>query len=71
MNKSDLLAVFGTLENIGKAFARKDRALTKGAISQWGEQIPELREYQLREIFPDIDSRIKAARKQLRASPER
>jgi hypothetical protein len=64
MRKSDLVAVFGTLQAIGDLFAPINGGvpLTRGAISQWGEEIPELREYQLRELIPDIDERIERAR---------
>lgn len=65
MKKSDLQAVFGTYEQIGALFAPLNNGipLTKGAIGQWEEDIPKLREYQLRELVPDIDDRIAAARK--------
>lgn len=60
MKKSDLIAVFGTLDQIGEAFApfNHGEPLTRSAVSQWGEDIPALREYQLRELQPDIDKRI-------------
>jgi hypothetical protein len=65
MRKSDLVAVFGTLQAIGDLFApfNKGEPLTKGAVSQWDEEIPELREYQLRELMPDINKRIAAAKR--------
>jgi len=64
MRKSDLVAVFGTLQAIGDLFAPINGGvpLTRGAISQWDEEIPELREYQLRELLPDIGERIAKAR---------
>lgn len=70
MRKSDLLAVFGTLQSIGDLFApfNKGEPLTKGAVSQWDEEIPELREYQLRELMPDIDQRIERAKRQQAAA---
>ena len=66
MRKSDLVAVFGTLQAIGDLFApfNNGEPITKGAISQWDEEIPELREYQLRELMPDIDQRIELAKRE-------
>lgn len=68
MKKSDLVAVFGTLQAIGDLFAPVNDgvALTRGAISQWPDdgEIPLLREYQLRELVPDIDERIVRAKQQ-------
>ena len=55
MNKTDLVAVFGSQQAIADLFG-----ITKGAVSQWPEEVPELRVYQLREKCPDIDVRIAA-----------
>lgn len=65
MKKSDLLRVFGTLQCIGDVFApvNEGTPLTKGAISQWEEDIPPLREYQIRELIPDIDTKIAASKR--------
>jgi hypothetical protein len=65
MRKSDLLAVFGTLQAIGDLFASFNggEPITKGAVSQWDEEIPELREYQIRELHSDIDARIARAKR--------
>lgn len=69
MKKSDLLAAFGTLKAIGALFPpEKGGPLTKGAVSQWSEDIPELREYQLREIVPDIDRQIAKAKRSQQAA---
>lgn len=70
MKKSDLVAVFGTLQAIGDVFApfNKGDPLTKGAVSQWDDEIPELREYQLRELMPDIDERIERAKREQAAA---
>ncbi|GEM_PF-6240392 len=64
MKKSDLKAVFGTLEAIGEVFAPLNSGipLTKGAVSQWDEEIPPLREYQMKELVPDIEKRIAKAK---------
>lgn len=65
MKKSDLIAVFGSCESIGEQFSRfnEGKPLTKQAVSQWEEDIPPLREYQLRDLMPDIDRRIARARR--------
>jgi len=70
MRKSDLVTVFGTLQAIGDLFSpfNKGEPLTKGAVSQWDEEIPELREYQLRELMPDIDERIGRAKRERAAA---
>lgn len=64
MKKSELLAVYGTLDALGAVFAPVNNGvpLTRSAISQWDDEIPQLRVYQLRELVPDIDARIDAAR---------
>ena len=64
MTKSELRAVYGTLEAIGNLFPERfGGPLTKGAVSQWSDTgpIPKLREYQLRELVPDIELRIAEA----------
>lgn len=65
MKKSDLQAVFGTLDAIGAVFApiNAGQPITRSAVSQWGDDIPDLREYQIRELVPDIDKRIAKALK--------
>lgn len=65
MKKSDLIAVFGTLKAIGDVFApvNDGEPLSRAAISQWDEDIPELREYQIRELVPDIEKRIATAQR--------
>ncbi len=64
MKKADLLELYGTLEAVGEAFSpMNDGApLTKSAVSQWGDEIPELREFQIRKLVPNIDKRIAAAK---------
>lgn len=70
MKKSDLLAVFGTLQGVGDIFAPVNDGvpLSRGAVHQWDEDIPPLREYQVRELVPDIDVRIKSAKRKARAA---
>ncbi len=53
MKTSDLLRIFGTLQGVADLFD-----ISRSAVCQWGEEVPQLREYQLREKVPDIDSRI-------------
>lgn len=72
MTKTDLMLVFGTGSAIAQLFKPYNggKPISKAAISEWGkmERIPELREFQLRKLFPDIDERIaKAKRKNGRA----
>jgi len=64
MRKDDLRAVYGTLDAIGEVFApvNDGEPLSRSAISQWGDEIPPLREYQIKELVPDIERRIARAR---------
>ena len=70
MKKSDLLAVYGTLESIGEAFAPVNDGipLTRSAISQWSEDIPELRAFQIRKLVPNIERRVAAAKQKQQAA---
>jgi len=61
----DLIAVFGTQQAIGELF---QPPISKSAVSQWGGEVPELRVFQLRKRFPDIDERIAKARRQKKAA---
>lgn len=65
VKKADLLVLYGTLESVGEAFApvNDGTPLTRSAISQWADDIPELREFQIRKLMPDIDKRIAAAKR--------
>lgn len=60
MKTQDLLSVFGTLEEIGKQFG-----ISRSAVSQWGGEVPERRLNELRGIHPDIDARVKRAKRRL------
>lgn len=42
------ISMFDTRSNLAKALKIK-----KSAISQWGEFVPQLREYQIRELKPE------------------
>jgi len=53
MKKTDLIKVFGTGTALAEFFG-----IERQAVSQWDEEIPELRQYQLRERLPNIDKVI-------------
>ena len=61
----DLLAVFGSVPAICALWTPP---LTRSAIYQWGEDVPELRAYQIHEMYPDINKRIRSARKEQKAA---
>ena len=65
MKTQELIAVFGTQQAIGELF---QPPISKSAVSQWGREVPELRVFQLRKRFPDIDERIAKARRQRKAA---
>jgi len=52
---SKIIQVFGTQENVAKFFDN----CTQQAVAQWGENIPKLRAYELRDRRPDIFDQIK------------
>ena len=60
MKTRDLVSVFGSMEVIGQQFG-----ISRSAVSQWGEDVPKRRENELRGIHPDIDERIRRARRRL------
>lgn len=60
MKTRDLVAVFGSLQEIGNQFG-----ISRSAVSQWGEEVPERRQNELRGIHPDIDKRIYRAKRRL------
>ena len=55
MKKSDLVAVLGSQKALADLLD-----ITGSAVSQWPEELPELRIYQVREKLPDIDERLAA-----------
>ncbi len=67
MKPNDLKAVFKTRAGIAEVFApvNEGKPLTRSAMCQWWvkKRVPELREYQLRALVPDIDQRIAEAKK--------
>lgn len=63
MKAKDLLAVYGSVEAIRNLWTPP---LTRSAIYQWLEDdgdVPELRAYQIHEMVPDINKRIRTAMK--------
>lgn len=38
---------------LAKLFTKHKHPCSRQAVQQWGEQLPEVREYQLREIKPE------------------
>lgn len=63
MKTQTLVNLFGSQQAVGDLFG-----ITKSAVSQWGDEVPELRVYQLRERVPNIDSQIAAMPKEVRAA---
>lgn len=60
MKTRDLVAVFGSLQAIGDQFG-----ISRSAVSQWGDEVPPRRLNELRGIHPDIDERVRRAKKRL------
>lgn len=56
LRKSDVVAHFGqNYAEVGRAFIPiLDKPLTKVAVRQWGELVPELRARQLLEQYPEL-----------------
>jgi hypothetical protein len=59
----DLFAVFGDVHGVRNIWTPP---LSKSAIYQWGDEVPELREFQIRKKHPDIDERIAKAKRNIR-----
>ena len=57
--KKDVIAVFN---NNASALARFLR-ISRAAVDKWPEEVPLLRQYQLRERLPAIDNLVAAVRK--------
>lgn len=53
MRTADVIAVFGSSKALAECLG-----VSKSAISQWGDLVPELREYQLRDKRPNIEREI-------------
>lgn len=65
MRTADVIAVFGSARALADFLG-----VSKSAISQWGDVVPELREYKLREKRPTIDTEIAALRRSGRKGRE-
>lgn len=50
-----LIALYGSVNAVRELWTPP---LSRSAIYQWGEEVPELREFQLREMIPGIDKRL-------------
>lgn len=48
MKTADVIAKAGTASDLARVLG-----ITPAAVSQWGETVPLLREYQLRELRPE------------------
>lgn len=46
MTKTDAIALFGSAKGLAEALG-----ITEGAVSQWGDEMPELRRYQVEAII--------------------
>lgn len=55
MRTDAVIAVFGSAKALADCLG-----VSKSAISQWGDEIPALREYQLREKRPSIERELAA-----------
>lgn len=51
MTKSEAIAIFGSAAKVARALN-----ISKAAVSEWGEEIPELRVYQIREILANREA---------------
>lgn len=50
-----LIALYGSVQAVRELWTPP---LSRSAIYQWPEDVPELRAFQLREKIPDIDKRL-------------
>ena len=48
MRKSEVIAAFGTARNLAESLG-----ITEQSVSQWGEDVPELRAFQIRQIMQE------------------
>jgi len=49
MNTQHLIHLLGSAKAVAELFG-----ITQGAVSQWGDTVPTLRLYQLRDLRPDL-----------------
>lgn len=59
MKTAELIRLFGGVTRTAEVFG-----VTKSAVSQWGDEVPPLRVYQLRERRPSIDDELAVMRAQ-------
>jgi len=55
IRKADLIEILGTHVAVAQVLG-----ITRSAVSQWGEFIPELQEYRLRDRNPTLYRRVAA-----------
>jgi len=53
MKKSDAIAVAGSIPKLSELLG-----IRKQAIYQWGDEVPRLREFEIRERIADFDRRL-------------
>jgi predicted transcriptional regulator len=53
IHKSDLLQVYKTQAAVARALG-----ITRSAVSQWGDVIPELQRFRLRELQPEVYAKV-------------
>lgn len=58
MKKSQLVKYFGT-----KAALARACKVSRQAVGQWPEIIPELQQYRLRDWYPGIDEQLRKGKK--------
>lgn len=58
LRTEDVIRVIG-----GKSILADLLEIERSAVSQWGEYIPELRRYQLKELRPTLEREIAALRR--------
>jgi len=51
MKTSDLIKHCGSMEKVGKLFTP---SISRAAVCQWGNRIPPLRVYQLKDHHPEL-----------------
>lgn len=59
LNKAVLIEIAGSQAELARALG-----ITRGAVSQWGEFIPELQAFRLRERRPDFYAKALAKQEQ-------
>jgi transcriptional repressor of cell division inhibition gene dicB len=53
MKTADVIELFGTASSVADLLG-----LSRSAIAQWGDDVPKLRQYELRELRPGIDREL-------------